>query len=335
MAEQIVKDQKTLAAQVRAHQEQQARAAYRQGQMALREQLRQNTRQQQQDRALLADQSMLAQRATQQGAQSRGLGSSGLRDLASIQSQMAQGQAANQLNQRNADVQREALLTKLSMEDSQRDALSGASLTEMQSNVEADRYGYEQKKQDQQLVLELARMLENGESSEKVKLYAQLMGVDLGAELPGMEGKGSLDEILGGLEQTPDLYGDDKIEHKSRIPILDLYNKISDWTDPSKYILAALTGRKLNEQVGLFRHSAGDSWNVDKNYVIGGQKYRVKPSEALKLTQEHYADKIPVKNGYITFRRAQDGSIKVMFDNKTFSTYNKALEAYNNSKQSK
>src|SRR5690554_1237114 len=154
----ILEQQKTLADQMRRHQQQAAQDAYAQGQRSLSHQLRQQRRTMQENRENLAQQAHLAQRNIQQGATSRGLGSSGLRNLASLQAQTAQGDALRRLAGDDAQIQREALDTRIALSEQLAQQMSGSEINYLQALLDTDRFGLERSDMDRDTLLQLIEM---------------------------------------------------------------------------------------------------------------------------------------------------------------------------------
>ena len=117
LAEKYYEQQKQLAQQEKSDSIQALRA-----QLALQRTSMQSSRQQ------LGEQGWQSQRAIQQQAQARGLGSSGLSSLAHIQSQIAQGSALNFLETSNAAVQKEAMDTQRALNKDYQNAMLTADI---------------------------------------------------------------------------------------------------------------------------------------------------------------------------------------------------------------
>lgn len=172
-----------LYTQVKNASQQQAQTNYQTGLNSLRQQLQQQRLNMNQSRGQIAEQSAMQQRQIQNQMASRGLGNSGLRDLAGLQSQMAAGGAINQLEQQNGLVQQEAINTRRSLSNELTQNLRAADLTHADQMVQSDEKTYQQQEQAKQYVqstvLELARMAESGASETDVKTWAKLMGLDM------------------------------------------------------------------------------------------------------------------------------------------------------------
>lgn len=199
----MVDSQKTLANQVRDTQRQQAQSAFDQGQRGIQEQLRQNRLNQQKNRQQLSEQSYLAQRQNQQGATSRGLGSSGLRDLGALQNQIQQGRAVNEITQMDSAVQREALATKLGLNENLMNAMNTAESQYLQSEIEADRFGLDQKYRESELLTQFAQMVKDGMPMGEIEAFLKLSGINLGDLVPGSGGVDAegnpIEDTVGGI----------------------------------------------------------------------------------------------------------------------------------------
>lgn len=322
--------------------------------------MRSNALQNRQDRALLSEQSLLAQRAAQQGAMARGLGSSGLRNLAVIQSQMQQGKAVNELSQRNALVQREALNTRLALGENKTKAMRQASLDELSQMTDADRFLLGENRKDQELMLQLLQFMNEGESLEDVLRYAQVLGIDVNkplmsfgdgsfeGEFGGESVGGTLADMLESAEKQPDLYSSEK--HKANLGKTNIGNigNVLQWLSPMKYLqwlgrlgLGGEYVERLDKTPSYFREivdqsegfftMGGGKEHAKRYYTIGGKKYLITSKEAKQKVDELRKNEKGFRKGHITTRIANDGSIVYMFDNTTYPDYDKAKEAYEDS----
>lgn len=208
---------------MRDSQRQQAQSAFDQGQRGIQEQLRQNRLNQQKNRQQLSEQSYLAQRQNQQGATTRGLGSSGLRDMGALQNQIQQGRAVNEITQMDSAVQREALATKLGLNENLMNAMNTAESQYLQSEIEADRFGLDQKYRESELLTQFAQMKMDGMSDADLSAFLTLSGLNLSDLVSGSGGVDSegnpvkdktLEEVLGGLGGSDvGIYGDEKMDN--------------------------------------------------------------------------------------------------------------------------
>lgn len=207
---------------MRDSQRQQAQSAFDQGQRGIQEQLRQNRLNQQKNRQQLSEQSYLAQRQNQQGATSRGLGSSGLRDLGALQNQIQQGRAVNEITQMDSAVQREALSTKLGLNENLMNAMNTAESQYLQSEIEADRFGLDQKYRESELLTQFAQMVKDGMPMGEIEAFLKLSGINLGDLVPGSGGVDAegnpIEDTVGGIfgkigGGDVGVYGDEKMDN--------------------------------------------------------------------------------------------------------------------------
>jgi len=133
----------------------------------------------QQSRQQLSEQAYLANRAIGQGATARGLGSSGLKNLGVIQSQMAQGQGVNQISQNNANVQRAAMGTRVSLQEQLAAGTNAANANYSQNVIDADKYGVQVDAEKRDTLLQLYQMAMEGGSAADIAKLATLSGLDM------------------------------------------------------------------------------------------------------------------------------------------------------------
>lgn len=161
LAQQLYEQQKTLATQQHASDT-----------ASLQEQLRLQRQNMMLGRQQLGEQGWQTNRAIDQQARARGLGSSGLRNLSLIQSQLAQGQAANTMENSNAEVQKQAMLTR------------GTLGQTLQNNLRAADMDYAQQVQGaedakRQSLIQLYQMAMGGATTQTIAEAAAMAGIDM------------------------------------------------------------------------------------------------------------------------------------------------------------
>lgn len=356
MAQNNVKDileqQKTLADQMRQHQQQAAQDAYAQGQRSLSHQLRQQRRTMQENRENLAQQAHLAQRNIQQGATSRGLGSSGLRNLASLQAQTAQGDALRRLAGDDAQIQREALDTRIALSEQLAQQMSGSEINYLQALLETDRFGLERDDMDRDTLLQLIEMTQaDGADPALLAQMAEIAFGDIsqfrnmitdpsvvpsdGAETPS----GSWEELFAGL-QGSDEYGDTRLGRTTS----NAWTKFSSSLDPTKLVSFGVSklldglvrdpanrkNRTYSEAVGLsdiFDNVLTGTGGKRDYYMVDGKRVRMTKDEVLDLANQWHGNKSLVKNNTIKIKLV-NGNVKYEYKGRNYGTYNDAEKAY-------
>lgn len=327
----IVNNQKKLAEQVKMYAQQQAASAYNQGQRSLQEQLRQQRMNMQQSRSQLSEQAFLANRSIQQGAQARGLGSSGLKDLSVVQSQLAQGKAVSNLEAENAGVQRAAMSARLGLEESLKNARTGAEVQYAQDNLNADRTAMEMQQRDRDLMLQLMDMAGAGASADTIKAYADILGLDLNSQIGE---NGTLQEQLNAIAPSVDLEGSaDFSAITGNNEGLDNFANIIRWLDPSKYIVAGAENLFKTEDASRLQDTAGffeGAWSqIDDGkfgYKIGNEDFFGTPEEAKQKIDSMYEGR-QYFGKEINTRVTANGAIRFRFDGKDYNTYAQAVKA--------
>lgn len=278
----------------------------------------------------MAEQSYLANRTIQQGAQSRGLGSSGIKDLSVLQSQLAQGRATSDLEKENTNVQRAAIDAKLGLDESLRTSLTGAELQSQEANMNADRYAMDLQQKDRDLMLQLMDMAGAGATPDTIKAYADILGLNMETAIGG-DGK-TLQEQLEGIAPGVDTISDDKYATITANTKVDKIADLLRWLDPSKYGKWALQnlftekGDSLKDTEGLAELNWRNSGNGTFNYKIGSENFSGTPEEAKQKIDKLYQGK-QYFGKEITTKVQQNGAIRFVFDGREFSTYASALTA--------
>lgn len=349
----ILEQQKTLADQMRRHQQQAAQDAYAQGQRSLSHQLRQQRRTMQENRENLAQQSHLAQRNIQQGATSRGLGSSGLRNLASLQAQTAQGDALRRLAGDDAQIQREALDTRVALSEQLAQQMSGSEINYLQALLETDRFGLEREDMDRDTLLQLIEMTQaDGADPALLAQMAEIafgdisqfrnMITDSGVAPDGETAStGSWEDLFGGLMGS-DEYGDTRLGKTMPTQANELFGLF----DPYRYLewggsaLADLFKSPANRTNMSFSESRGLGGVGDivydiagkerkHTYMIDGERVQLTGDEVLQMANDWHGNKNLVKNGTIQIKLV-NGSVKYTYKGRNYGTYNAAKNAYDN-----
>lgn len=349
----ILEQQKTLADQMRRHQQQAAQDAYAQGQRSLSQQLRQQRRTMQENRENLAQQSHLAQRNIQQGATSRGLGSSGLRNLASLQAQTAQGDALRRLAGDDAQIQREALDTRIALSEQLAQQMSGSEINYLQALLETDRFGLEREDMDRDTLLQLIEMTQaDGADPALLAQMAEIAFGDIskfrnmitdpsvvpsdGAETPS----GSWEELFSGL-QGSDEYGDTRLGKTTQTQFQNILSHL----DPFKYLEWAGSGlsdlfkspaNRSNVKLSEARGLSGVSdivYDLTGNerkytYMIDGERVNLTKNEVLERANSWHGSKPLVRNGTIQIKVDANGNVKYAYKGRNYGTYNAAKGAY-------
>lgn len=344
----ILEENRSLAEQMRDYQQRAARDSFAQGQRGLSEQLRGQRANMQQNREQLSQQAMLAQRNIQQGATQRGLGSSGIRDLATIQSQMAQGDALRNLTSEDASVQRAAMDTRLSLAENLRAQLMGTEAQYTQQMLDVDRFGLEREDMDRDTLMQLIEMASSGEDEELIRQLASVAFGDIGAyfEGSGLEQEaGGLEDLLDSLSPGFDKYGDQRFSTTQPTEILE---KLA-WIDPGKYgqylrtLSADLFRDSPNKKKPNLTDIKGTFGGVtsaaavlkgkpdNRFYKIDGKRVSMSSDEIYNFVNDKFGSHKYVKNGDIEIVKRKDESggtnIKFVANGKTYSSFNKAKNA--------
>lgn len=368
MAQNKIKDiltqQRGLAEQMRAHQQQAARDAYAQGQRSLTEQLRQQRSSMQQNREQLAQQAHLAQRNIQQGATSRGLGSSGIRDLSTLQSQMAQGDALSRLTMEDAALQREALNTRLGLSEQLASQMMGSESQYLQALLDSDRFGLEREDIDRDTLLQLVEMTQaDGADASLIAQMAEiafgdldnfrnLLGGNTGEGIGEGTGKtGSYEDFFGNLTggQNPEDIRISATEWDQAATILSVLDPFKTIAFLGSGIADALKSPKdrakltWKEAPGLIQagHDLANTITGRKGddkvhfYNIDGERKLMTRAEALKEATNRYGNLKPVRDKDITITMNANGDIRYRYRNKTYGTYEKAKDKYDDDKNKK
>src|SRR5690554_2554596 len=140
----LARQRESLYEQIRSASRQQAQQSYQTGLAALRNQLQQQRLNMNQSRGQISEQAYMTQRGIQNQAQARGLGSSGLTNLANFQAQQQAGQAISALEQQNQMVQSEAMNVRRGLINELSQATRGADLAYAQQMAESDERAFQQ-----------------------------------------------------------------------------------------------------------------------------------------------------------------------------------------------
>lgn len=323
--QEIAEQQKSLAQSIYEEQRRRAYQTQSQGERGLSEQVRGQRFNMQQGRQQLSEQGFMAQRAINQEAAARGLGSSGIRNLSLVQSQMAQGGAANEMEQQNVQFQRAVMDAKRSLGQDFAGDMASADLNKQEGMLEAERSLLAEQHRKQDLLMGLYEMAMQGASSGDLRSAMAVMGIS--ADDFSEEALGS---VLG---QAQDPYGD-----------AGNYRRTIDWGQAFK---EAGIGAGLGATVGFL--PPGMLATAGIGFMAGGLKSIVNQTEegirisndrgdktysnwdeALSEINQNYqsmpeSDKIKAvrKSRRIVFEvKLPSGEVK------DFKSYNEALEHY-------
>lgn len=338
----VVEEQKRLADQVKDYQKQQAQSAFDQGQRSLNEQIRLNREGMQQSRNTLSEQSYLAQRQNQQGATSRGLGSSGMRDASALQNQIQQGRATNELEQANASVNREAMSTRLGLSEQLANAMSGAEAQSAEMQLDADKFGLDQAARESELLIRFTEMAKEGMPIGELEAFLNLAGFDLndvvGSEDENGEGK-TLGEILGQVGGGDvGVFGDtniDNINSGGAHINTDLYEKVegSLLSGDGLQLRNKQTGEILKYRgdslYGSRDEYIGDDGTIYKKYKLGGNLEYYSQDQARAKVNEIFKGKKYIGTGAndIQIRDQKNGyGLGFWYKGKMYKTYNAAVK---------
>jgi len=300
----------------------------------------------QENRENLAQQAHLAQRNIQQGATSRGLGSSGLRNLASLQAQTAQGDALRRLAGDDAQIQREALDTRIALSEQLAQQMSGSEINYLQALLDTDRFGLERSDMDRDTLLQLIEMSQvDGADPDLLDKMAQIaLGEgykDLMSQLisdQGGDDSGDTNpfaDLIGS-----DEYGDERLGRTTS----NAWTKFTSFLDPTKYVSFGVSklldglfrdpanrkNRTLSEAVGLsdiFDNALTGTGGKRDYYMVDGKRVRMTKDEVLDLANQWHGNKSLVKNNTIKIKLV-NGNVKYEYKGKNYGTYNAAKDAY-------
>lgn len=347
---EILETQKRLAEQLRMTQQQQAQDTYNQGQRALSEQLRGQRLENQSNRESLAQQAYLAQRNIQQGATSRGLGGSGLRDLATIQSQQAQGEGLRNLAGINASVQREGLNSRLALQDQLRQGNMASEADYLNRLSQTDQFALQREDMDRDTLMQLLEMTQaEGANPELLNQMAQVAFGENYANVMknlGLGGTNENGETVDNplLDLMPDNDEDAK-ETYNRVTnskITDILSAVDPvrWVsfvnsrafdlfrDPSKkkkehYLSTAGVSDATDNLVNLLRGTAGKE-DYKRWYMVDGKRQEMTKSEILKHVTDKHSKKPLIKSGEVKITVSNGGDIHFVTKKGRYSSYAKA-----------
>lgn len=284
---------------------------------SLMEQLAQQRMSQQQARSQIAEQGYLQQRQIGQQTAARGLGSSGIRNLAGLQSQLAQSQSINQLAQQDANVQREAMYTGQDINRSLADSLRGAQLqySQMESANQEQLYGQQRAEEQERsaLMMELAQMAAEGADQGLIQNMLSLSNIDLNYLT---EEQRSVLDSLGSI--GIDVWGDTAFN----AGYAEGYKPL-DWDAAGRYMDPNYMSVEQLQQVA----QGGEVTPTTKRkYTIGNDEFYGTPSEAAERVKKLYEGRQYIGKE-ILIEADKSGNIKFMVGGAPNRTYNEALEA--------
>lgn len=291
----------------------------------LQKQLADQRNQMQANRAQLAEQTFLQQKQINQQAASRGLGSSGLRNLAGLQAQLAQSGALNTLARTDAEVQKEAMDANRGVQQTLTDSLRQAQLTNAEQNVNADTELYEREKSEEQrksdFMLQIAQLAADGANDGLLRSMIELAGYsadDL------TESGGSLMDAISGVN-APDTslegYGVERESSWWKKAYTDVGGWLAGW-------LADDNSQRQSE------YSAANDIK-DYAYNIGGSKYKINQGETIEQFQNRVMTELKAQGGFkylgqgVNFQIDPDNGRAYFVNAKTGKEYSTYLQAYN------
>ena len=320
-----------LAAQLKQEADRQAMTAAQGSRQQLSDMMRQQQQQTQMSRKQVGEQGFMAQRAIEQGAASRGLGSSGLKDLSLIQSQMAQGQAVSDIEAQNRMMRTAGMREGREIETGLANALRQSDLTYAQQQI-----GEQERLQEQLMSLYQAGLA--GASLDEIRNMAAISGVDISALTP---------EQLGAVESTT---------ASDPTGALSLTNTDSFVRNVGQFLgfgagspLGAGLARLFDKEAGFGSSERGSAFqagglNYDptqnpefpagmsnltpQTYNIGGQNYKFANTNdaAFYFKNEYYKNKPYIQQMNVRVNQS-NGRVQFGVGNNFYNTYNEAEAA--------
>ena len=315
---ELLNRQTDLASQLRTYQDQLANTQSAADRRALAQNIRKTELAFQQARQQISEQDFMQQRALMQGAQSRGLGGSGLEQLGRTQARMQTGQQLNQLSQQYGDQLQGYLNTQLGIEENLANDLSGNALTELGNINEAELNALNQQwtQQQQAWTIEEREKFDNQETAQSfIDLYQSLKEVgDNAADRVALREayKDKLPQET--IDELFDMSGTDLSMGETSSKVA---SNIKGFGFASAADRQKITEAKAKDTDGDGKLSRLRTGNT--NLYFSNDKELLVYVKNLYTNREN-SDKINVKivNGKIVY---------VTPDNKTFTTYNKASNA--------
>lgn len=281
-------------------------------------------------RQQLEEQSYLTNRSINQGAQARGLGTSGLKNMALLQSQLNQGKGVNQIQTQADNAQRANLMAQMGLQEQLSTQRIGADTTYAANMLQADKeeMAYDERRTGQ--LLELYQMSLDSGGTADIGALANILGLDLDA-LP-QEQREALEKV----SQT-DIIGGDRFQQKGAVGLMDVISEARRYSDPSTYLRWAVqnifTKNKINisDTDGLSNIVQDFIWGdgaFKNNYDLGNGLVRMSTEEATNRVQNMYKGK-PFVGNEIEIKADAGGDIRFYVKGTPYDTYNAAVDKIN------
>jgi hypothetical protein len=250
----------------------------------------------------------MANRAIQQGATARGLGTSGVRDLSLLQSQLAQGQGINQIQQQSEQTNRAALATRLGLQE-QLGAQNMSAQTQYMANmINSDKDALEAQDRKSSQLMDLYRLAIESGGEANINDIAALLNIDLDSLTEAQK------SALGGAVPNP--YGDLDIRNSNSLKniITRSLGGVSSLVNRNPLLGSALTAAWGTPPV-TFKTPTGDK--TFKNWT-----------EAVDSIQKDYTEKLPdyEKAGVKAVKKG--GRIVFDLNGTKYNTANEAIAAW-------
>jgi hypothetical protein len=324
--EEFRRQQQSLSEALKEEQQRRAEEQRQTGYQSLAEQMRQHRLGMQQSRGALSEQGWAARRNIQQQAQAQGLGTSGLRDLSLVQSQMAQGRQMSELEAQNTAVQRSAMEARQGIDRETESSLRSAELSAREGAIQAEREAMAMEDSRREKLLTLYQMAQDENTTpEMLKQLAQAMFADV------PEAAQDIEAAVGGMASDP--YGD--------LRWVEPFGSSFDWGEfgasTGAGMLAGGVGGPLGSVIGglvtggtyLLTTMTGDDGTITLKNPSTGQKVDFTNwNEAVKQVDEWHAGKEGSDQIKAFHRTGVRDSIRFKYRGSTYKTYNEALEAY-------
>jgi hypothetical protein len=317
---QIAESSRGLTQAIYEEQKRRASQSKVSGERSLAHQLQMQSRSMMQNRQQLSEQGFLAGRSIDQQAAGRGLGSSGLKNLSHIQSQMAQGGAVNQLEGQNQDFQRSIMDARRGINQDYTGNMAGADLSMREGMLQADREALASEEKKRDFLMQLYSIALEGGTAEDIQKILTISGykdTDFSSE--------QLEGILGSVDENW-LHGDEKYNRKG----VWVQEQMGGLTEvlPKLFHMAGHALFKPNEPALRYDEAWGLSSAINKGgknrYTISGQAMTLTTEEAVQKVQELYSGKKYVGKEII-IKADKGNNVAFYVGNKQFKTYNQAV----------
>ena len=312
--EELRRQQQSLSEQVRQEQVRRAEQTRQENLRALAEQVRLQRQNMATGRQQLSEQAWSAQRNIEQQAQARGLGSSGLKNLSLVQSQMAQGRAASELESQNVNLQKAVMDARAGVTRQAESDIRSAELSARESLLGADREYMEADRMQKERALTLLQMAQSENMTPEILAkYAQYMGLE--------------DEDVEAATEVAGLSGAPNMEDRTIKTKFGLESLLDPFTLFSSRQLQSEFGRMLyGEEFADFNYDPSDGERRAFQYNFLGKQISFRDKEHVKVYFENmYKDK--QYSDLIQIEVTNTGAVRFNYDGKRYNTYNKAKNA--------